>query len=28
MGKNQLEGTGEALLNSEEVVDLYVGRLS
>ena len=28
MGKNRLEGTGDALLNSEEVVNLYVGRLS
>jgi branched-chain amino acid transport system ATP-binding protein len=28
MGKNRLEGPRDALLNSEEVVNLYVGRLT
>jgi ABC-type branched-subunit amino acid transport system ATPase component len=28
LGKNRLEGPGRELLNDEEVVDLYVGRLS
>jgi branched-chain amino acid transport system ATP-binding protein len=28
LGKNRLEGPGQELLNDEEVVDLYVGRLS
>ena len=28
LGRNRLEGTGHDLLQDEEVVDLYVGRLS
>jgi branched-chain amino acid transport system ATP-binding protein len=28
LGRNRLEGPGHELLNDEEVVDLYVGRLS
>jgi ABC-type branched-subunit amino acid transport system ATPase component len=28
LGRNRLEGPGHVLLNDEEVVDLYVGRLS
>ncbi len=28
LGRNRLEGTGRELLENEEVVDLYVGRLS
>jgi ABC-type branched-subunit amino acid transport system ATPase component len=28
LGKNRLEGAGHDLLNDEEVVDLYIGRLS
>jgi branched-chain amino acid transport system ATP-binding protein len=28
LGRNRLEGTGRDLLEDEEVVDLYVGRLS
>ena len=28
LGQNRLEGTGRDLLEDEEVVDLYVGRLS
>ncbi|GAC1479121.1 MAG: ABC transporter ATP-binding protein [Candidatus Dormibacteria bacterium] len=28
LGKNRLEGTGRELLNNDEVVNLYVGRLS
>src|ERR1700737_4508349 len=28
LGQNRLEGLGKALLNDDEVVDLYVGRLS
>lgn len=28
LGKNRLEGTGRELLENDEVVDLYVGRLS
>jgi ABC-type branched-subunit amino acid transport system ATPase component len=28
LGKNRLEGAGQDLLNDEEVVDLYIGRLS
>ena len=28
LGQNRLEGTGRELLENDEVVDLYVGRLS
>ncbi len=28
LGRNRLEGTGRDLLENDEVVDLYVGRLS
>jgi branched-chain amino acid transport system ATP-binding protein len=28
LGRNRLEGTGQDLLDNEEVVDLYIGRLS
>jgi len=28
LGRNRLEGPGQDLLNDEEVVDLYIGRLS
>ena len=28
LGKNRLEGTGADLLDNDEVVNLYVGRLS
>ncbi|HKF38972.1 MAG TPA: ABC transporter ATP-binding protein, partial [Ktedonobacteraceae bacterium] len=28
LGRNRLEGSGQALLENDEVIDLYVGRLS
>jgi hypothetical protein len=28
LGKNRLDGPAEKLLNDDEVIDLYVGRMS